>query len=74
MTLSTLFGVVLTAVGRDPAAASLAPDDSTRIDEPGGPASAERGAVRGVNVVRTAAMARARGLFAMALPPRAPSR
>lgn len=47
MTISSLFGVVLAAVGRDPEAASRTPDDLAKIDDSGRAASALGGAARG---------------------------
>jgi hypothetical protein len=42
MTISTLFGVVLTALGQEPGAAGVAPDDAFKSNAPSPPAVAPR--------------------------------
>ena len=69
MTLSTLFGVVLTAVGRDPGAAGLAPDEARKSSAPAFPATTPRDADRG-----GAASTAMTSLFELSLPQRGQAR
>lgn len=69
MTLSTLFGVVLTAVGRDPRAAGLAPDEGRKSSAPARATTTPRDAAR-----CGAASSTITSLFELSLPQRGQAR
>lgn len=69
MTLSTLFGVVLTAVGKDPGAAGLAPDEGRTSSAPARPTTTPRDGARG-----GAASSPITSLFELSLPQRGQAR
>jgi hypothetical protein len=68
MTLSTLFCVVLQAVGRDPGAAGLAPDEARTSSAPARPTTTREAARGG------AASSPITSLFELSLPQRGQAR
>ena len=64
MTISTLFDVVLTAVGQGPRAAGLAPDNARKSNEPAAPPAAAQ------HVGRRASAPAISSLFELSLPGR----